>query len=330
MSCHYNVSEPYFTNDFSRLFLNSNGESLSQDFYSFDTNEMADLHGAVFFDYDNDGDLLVTSGGSCYNLFFENDGQSDFTDSSVEQGIDLLGGRGRQMTCFDINNDGLTDLLFNNEQPNEVQLESQIRVKNFGAGYNLGNQFGWEEDHSEATQITDLDGDGSIDLLVSNRTSIKVLSRADQEDFIEVMYMPMANVRDVECADFNNDLLPDIFIASGSVGSTSIEMFNENAIHSTHRMLLAGSQTGFTFETDGGLSIKIYPLTNSPYIVHLGSDFVSPEFSMNDITGRLLHSDKFRGNRYAGYFPDLNSGVYIIELRSLSGNPLQTITWVKN
>jgi hypothetical protein len=270
---------------------------------------MADLHGAVFFDYDGD-DLLVTSGGSYHNLFFENDGQSNFTDSSVEQGIDLLGGRGRQMTCFDINNDGLTDLLFNNEQSNEVQLESQIRVKNFGAGYNLGNQFGWEEDHSEATQITDLDGDGSIDLLVSNRTSIKVLSRADQEDFIEVMYTPMANVRDVECADFNNDLLPDIFIARESVGSTSIEMFNENAIHSTHRMLLASSQTGFTFETGGGLSIRIYPLTNFPYIVHLGSDFVSPEFSMNDLDPIVLNPDAPIAQGYQDPNPDL-PGVHV-------------------
>jgi hypothetical protein len=253
---------------------------------------------------------LVTSGGFYHNLFFQNDGQSNFTDSSVEEGIDLLGGRGRQITCFDINNDGLTDLLFNNEQPNEGQLESQIRVKNFGAGYNLGNQFGWEEDHSEATQITDLDGDGFIDLLVTNRTSIKILSRGDQEDFVEVMNMPMAIVRDIECADFNNDLLPDIFIARGSVGSTSIEMFNENAIHSTHRLPLSGSQTGFTFDTEGGLSIKIYPLTNFTYIVHLGSDFVSPEFSMNDLDPIVLNPDAPVAQGYQEPDPDL-AGVHV-------------------
>ncbi len=312
MSCHYHVSEPYFTNDFPKLFVNANGESLSSDFYSFDTNEMADLHGAVFYDYDNDGDddLLVTSGGFYHNLFFRNDGQSDFTDSSVEEGIDLLGGRGRQITCLDINNDGLTDLLFNNEQPNEGQLESQIRVKNFGSGYNLGSQFGWEEEHSEATQITDLDGDGSIDLLVTNRTSVKVLSRGDQEDFVEVLNMPLANVRDVECADFNNDLLPDIFIARGSVGATSIEMFNESTVHSTHRMPVTGSQTGFTFETTGGLSIRIYPLTNFNYTVHLGSAFVSPEFSMNDLDPIVLNPDAPVAQGYQTPDPDL-PGVHV-------------------
>lgn len=293
MSCHYHTSEPFFTNDFPKLFLNNAGQSLSFEEYSFDTNGMADLHGAVFFDYDNDGDqdLLVTSGGLYRNVFYENNGQSSFTDSAVEEGLDLYQGRGRQATCFDFNNDGLTDLLFNHEQPNQNQLESQIKVKNFGSGYDLGNQFGWQEDHSESTQITDLDGDGFIDLLITQNTAIKILSRGDQEDFTEVFSMPLANVRDVECADFNNDLLPDIFIARGSVGSTSIERFNDNAIHSTHKLSVSGSQSAYTFETTGAISIKIYPISNFLYTVHLGSNYISGEYNFNDIDPIILNAD---------------------------------------
>lgn len=312
MSCHYHVSEPYFTNDFPKLFLNLSGDSLSFTDFEFDTNGISDLHGAVFFDYDNDGDedLLVTSGGLWPNLFYRNDGQTLFTDSSVEENIHLMGARGRQTTCFDFNNDGLTDLLFNNEEPGENQLEAQVRVKNFGAGYNLGNQFGWQEDHSEATQITDLNSDGIIDLLITQRNAIKVLSRGTQEDFEEVYNFPAVNVQDVECADFNNDLLPDIFIARSSNIATSIGLFNENAIHSSHRMPQVGSQSGYSFQTTGSILLKILPSSNFNYVVHLGSDFVSPELNWADTIPIELSADTSIAQGWQEPDPDL-PGVHV-------------------
>jgi len=293
MSSHYHISEPYFTNDIPKIFLNSLGESLDQDQYFFDTNEISDLHGVVFFDFDNDSDqdILVATGGGFHNLFYINDGQFNFFDTSVENNISLAGGRGRQMTCFDFNNDGLTDILFNNEEPAEGQLESQIRTKNFGMGYNLAQQFGWDEPSSESTQLSDLNSDGFIDLLTINKTSLKILSRAGEGDFEQVFNMPISNGRDVECADFNNDLLPDIYVARGTTGATSIEMFNENTIHSTHKFSNGGGVSGFQFQTTGAISIKLYPLTDFLYTVHLGLGFISEPFNMNDLDPIILNAD---------------------------------------
>lgn len=312
MSCHYHISEPFYTNDTPKLFINQQGTSLDTSQYSIDPNTQSDLHGTVFFDYDNDGDkdLIIVSGGTRANLFYINDGSTNLVSSAEANGVALQSGRGRQSTCFDFNNDGFTDLLINNQKPSDNQPTSQVRVKNFGAGYDLGDQFGWDESYTESTQISDMNADGYTDLVAMTDDSIKIYSRAEGENFSKVSVLAYENIRDMAVADFNNDLLPDIYIARGDRTSANIEQFSENAIHSSHIASPFIFPSGCVFDTDGQMSLRLFPATNFSYTLHLGNDSVA---FIEDALNLEGYSIDPSNNAFWGWqAPDENlSGVHV-------------------
>jgi hypothetical protein len=165
-SCHYHIVEPFFTNDYPRLWKNYEGASFSDTVYTIDDGGQADMHGVVLYDFDNDGDkdILQLTGGTKRNIFFVNNNNEELIDNAVELGIDLPLGRGRQATCIDIANDGITDVLINNEIPREPgQPTSSILTRQFGQNYNLAFNNGFEESHSSISVISDVNGDGKTD-----------------------------------------------------------------------------------------------------------------------------------------------------------------------
>jgi len=79
---------------------------------------------AIFFDYDNDGDLdiyLLVSGTKNKNIndmVFENNGNGTFTNVTREINfIQNVGGRGYDVAYGDYNNDGFLDLFLTNGSP---------------------------------------------------------------------------------------------------------------------------------------------------------------------------------------------------------------------
>ncbi|RLD19254.1 MAG: hypothetical protein DRI69_08740, partial [Bacteroidetes bacterium] len=81
--------------------------------------------GAIFFDYDNDGDqdLFQTRDGDDANLFYENTGDGKFVDKSAESGLDFVGfGMGTDIA--DLNGDGYPDLYLTNLEENKLYINN--------------------------------------------------------------------------------------------------------------------------------------------------------------------------------------------------------------
>ncbi|MEZ4983701.1 MAG: VCBS repeat-containing protein [Saprospiraceae bacterium] len=79
--------------------------------------------GAVFFDYDNDGDqdLYLTHDNNQPNILYENDGTGHFTDVSLASGAQIAA-FGMGVDIGDVNNDGWLDLYITNLYENNLLL----------------------------------------------------------------------------------------------------------------------------------------------------------------------------------------------------------------
>lgn len=73
----------------------------------------SDMHGAGWFDFDNDGDqdLTITTGRANRNSLLINDGTGRFVERAVEYGADFPFCRGRGPLFYDHNRDGILDIL---------------------------------------------------------------------------------------------------------------------------------------------------------------------------------------------------------------------------
>jgi hypothetical protein len=279
-SCHYHIVEPFFTNDFPRLWKNFQGQSFSDTFFTLDAGGQADMHGAVMYDFDNDGDkdILQLTGGTKSNVFYINNNTTDLVDNAVDLNIDLPLGRGRQSTCIDIANDGITDIVINNEIPREPgQPTSSVFVRQFGQAYNLAFDNGFNEEYSSTSYISDINGNGKMDLVVMKFDSIVFYSIDDEGFFQFENYIEGSNLRDLAIADFTGDLLPDIFTARGRKTNNDIQQFSDNAIHAMFRMNPNSQVAGCTFELSGSASLRVIPANPVAYTLHFGSSLILPD-----------------------------------------------------
>jgi len=73
----------------------------------------SDMHGAGWFDFDNDGDqdLTITTGRANRNSLLINDGTGHFVERAVEYGASFPFCRGRGPLFYDHNRDGILDIL---------------------------------------------------------------------------------------------------------------------------------------------------------------------------------------------------------------------------
>ena len=104
-----------------KLFLNR-GDGTFEEVMDSPIRQFGRNSGAVFADFDNDGDLDLVVSHNSYdggkyqnktgNFLFENDGKGVFTDVTEKSGLDFgLPFTGRNTFAFDYNGDGLIDLF---------------------------------------------------------------------------------------------------------------------------------------------------------------------------------------------------------------------------
>ncbi len=188
--------------------------------------------GAMFFDYDNDGDpdLYLTHDGNQAYIMLQNDGTGNFMDVSASSGTNYEG-LGMGVDFGDVNNDGWLDIYITNLSYNTLYLN---------------NGDGTFSDISEAAMIRDpgmgwgttfldYDNDGLQDIYMVNDSYFSplpnILYRNKGDNTFEEVAIdsPVASMYasyGTACTDMNHDGLIDIFITNS--GSDGNQLFENN------------------------------------------------------------------------------------------------------
>ena len=123
--------------------------------------------GAVFLDYDNDGDqdLYVSHDAHEGNYLYRNNGQGQFTDVSQSTGI-YSESEGMGVSIGDFNNDGFVDLYLTN------RLENMLFRNNGGTSFTeIGGVAGVDDlGMGWGVSWLDFDNDGLLDIYIGNDT----------------------------------------------------------------------------------------------------------------------------------------------------------------
>lgn len=184
------------------------------------TNDPQYSMGAVFFDYDNDGDpdLYLTHDGNQDYILYQNDGAGNFTDVSVASGTNYSG-QGMGVDFGDINNDGWLDIYITNLSYNTLYLNNGdgtfTDISNTAMITDPG--MGW------GTTFVDYDNDGYQDIYMVNDSYFSPLpnilykNNGDNTFSIVSENSPIGSMYaayGAACTDMDDDGLMDIFIAN--------------------------------------------------------------------------------------------------------------------
>ena len=188
--------------------------------------------GASMVDFDNDGDLDIFISryadenqfpGNNLNVLLRNDGNAEFTDVSMQSGINTHARHSFGGAWWDINDDNLLDLYVINDfvPANELYI-------------NLGNgtfsektsQFGAELTGMDCMSLTigDLDLDGDQDVFVTNTQVFgsQLLERLNANEFEEQSNQFGLNIHEwgwgAAWMDVDNDQDLDLFVAEHNLG----------------------------------------------------------------------------------------------------------------
>ncbi|MBK9421797.1 MAG: VCBS repeat-containing protein [Flavobacteriales bacterium] len=338
MSCHQHQYEPYFDNDSIQIFVNTGDGHFDGTIYTLDDGGQSDIHGGVFFDQDNDGDkdMFIVTGGIRYEIFFRNDGGTHLEDIADQVNLIFENARGRQTTCVDVNNDGLTDLLINNQRvDNPPGQGSVLMLADQASGFIKDTTSGFNDPQSRVSIISDLNGDGHTDICVVNGTYLKIYSVTQDGQFTEEAQLDISNIGDVSIADFNGDLLPDIFVARGIQHETDIQLFNDSAIHASCNVRGNTPPCTARFRTEGPITVKMSLEDYRAFNIHIGNDSVITDvedrqtFTLYPSTAQGFQDPlSFPGgvNCSFGYLPDSSWKVEVAKTGPGGNSVLMEIT----
>ncbi len=201
--------------------------------------------GAVFLDYDNDGDpdLYLTHDNYQPNLLYQNDGTGKFTDVSVASGTQIAS-MGMGVTAGDINNDGWLDLYITNLSDNVLLLnQGDGTFRNIsGPSGTADRGMGW------GTVCVDYDQDGWLDIYAVNDSYFLPLANVLYRNLGNLQFEPTEKEQAISSmyasygtawADFDRDGRPDIFLVNS--GQEGNQLFrNTTSSQNWFQLLLTG------------------------------------------------------------------------------------------
>jgi len=183
--------------------------------------------GLASFDYDNDGDIdlyflnsalpeKAADDASLRNALYRNDGNWRFTDVSKSAGVDDAG-FGLGVAVADYDNDGDQDIYLNNHGPNVLYRnngDGTFTDVTRTAGVGNGNEVG------AGANFLDIEGDGDVDLYVSNYVECPNLesfrtTRAGHAAYLGPAAAIYENTHDVLYRNNGDGTFTDITDASG-------------------------------------------------------------------------------------------------------------------
>lgn len=207
--------------------------------------------GAVFFDYDKDGDadLYLVHDGNEPNILYQNDGSGVFTDVSATSGANTES-FGMGVDIADVNNDGWLDiyitnlfkniLLLNNADGTFSNISENANVNDFGMGW--------------GTSFLDFDNDGLEDIYVANDYAFSPYRNVLYKNKGNLMFQksdetePICNENSsygTAILDYNLDGNMDILVANRAVNE-GVQLF-QNADRQKHwiNFKLIGTTSNF-------------------------------------------------------------------------------------
>lgn len=232
-----------YRNEGNRTFKDVSGEVLPEPEKTINVPPVgsvyADKHGTAWADFDNDGDQDLAQfvgiprhryGPRTNNQLFINEG-IQLRNRANQLGVEYGSARGRGALWVDFDNDGQLDLLMGAiPKSGDKPLISSII---FGQGKNgfsdSSLKTDWKLSDSTYSSLSDLTGDSSLDLITFGKkhnqgkvfiydiSSIpfKELSLGEISSTVVSLY-GLPRERDFATADFNGDLLPDLYLGGES------------------------------------------------------------------------------------------------------------------
>ena len=204
--------------------------------------------GAVFFDYDNDGDpdLYLTHDANQPNILYQNDGSGHFTDVSYISDSDVAG-EGMGVDFGDINNDGWLDLYITNRFENTLLLNNgNGTFSNISEMANITDLgMGW------GTTFLDFNNDGWQDIYVVNDSYFSpepnlMYQNMGDSTFTLVsegtVIASMEGSYGVATSDLNRDGQIDVFVNNrGGIVGNQLLINQGNAQHHWVNLKLKGT-----------------------------------------------------------------------------------------
>lgn len=246
------------------------------DVYYFKYQYLYNGAGVAVGDINNDGlpDLYFSSTLG-FNKLYLNLGNFKFKDITVQAGVSGVRGQMTGVNMFDINNDGLLDILVCKSDPFDLQTGQKMLFINNGNNTftNRAKEYGLDEDsYSVQSYFLDYDNDGDMDLFFVNHP----------RDF--------STVNKVNAKVVNGKTIRSEDTATVRISNRLFENRNGHFYEVTKK---AGLLTNNVF----GLSGAIYDFNHDGWPdIYVANDFNKPDMLFINNRNGTFHED------YAGYF----------------------------
>ncbi len=191
----------------------------------------ADMHGAGWFDFDNDGDqdLMITTGRANRNSFLINNGTGHFVERAVELGADFPFCRGRTPLYLDQNRDGLLDILVSaGPILMPTQLPTSLAMRNPSCDPTCFSLVGPDS----AGMLTDLssteallidpDGDDQLNPMIVT-LSLQPWAAVGCLPFQTIGATTISNTNEVVGGDLNGDMVQDLLYIRNRLDQSYVE-----------------------------------------------------------------------------------------------------------
>jgi Ca2+-binding RTX toxin-like protein len=305
-----------------------------------------DFHGTAWADFDSDGDddfiQLVGGGGgigSGSNHLYVND-KGYLENQASLRGADYPLARGRGVIWLDYNNDGLLDFI-EGAEPRRDNIDAPPKIfqqKPDGTFEDVSDVTGFDQSYAPFFFLSDLSGDGKLDLIArTNPFTVYDMTAIPFADITSKTIPSVINANDVTSADFNGDLLMDLYLTRDRGAGNDIYQSDSDSV--ILKFYVNKNERGSQFKTEGEITFSLfqgYGAFNIPLDeVYIGAEGINPadwEFTLSrenpQVEGIFPHTPGVDRGIYIGY--DSNSNSWSVLLSSSDQkNPEQKI-WDEN
>ena len=315
-----------------RLYVN-NGNGTYTDSSSVITSSNYGAYGSAWGDFDNDGDPDILNagpggcGGECTNahanIFLVND-NGFLVNDAASYGVDYPLGRGRTPLWFDWDIDGRLDLLVSNAARSDGAGPTAFLTQDEGRFIDDTAVAGISPLDSKFAQLARFAPGAPPRLIAAGSQyplGIYDYSAFPFLDIQESIGLPMTyNVQDAIIADFNGDLLTDVFLARSNEYNSAAILIDTNVLGA--RLKAVGDQKAFRFKATGSVHFEIYGDGLTPLNeIHIGENATvqaTRQFTLSDddpaVIGIQPHEPGIDTGIYIGYQPA--DGFWEIQLSS--------------